>query len=110
MAAIQSYVKTLCKERDLFFRAVFNHSVGLDLDETGSGILFKSGQQFKRRWGLTSAAGSIITAVSHTVTRGREILCGPPRNQIHREMEQDKHSQHQRAERERECVSLCLLF
>jgi hypothetical protein len=92
------------------FRAVFNHSAGLDMDETGSGILFKSGQQFKRRWGLTSAAGSIITALSHTVTRGREILCGPPQNQIHREMEQDKHSQHQRAERERVCFFVSTLL
>lgn len=73
-------VKTLCKERDLCFRDVFNNSVVLDMDETGSSILFKSGPQLNRRWGLTSAAGSIITALPHTPTHETEILCGPPRS------------------------------
>lgn len=47
-----SFVKTLCKEKDLCFSDVFNNAVALD--ETGSSILFKSGRHLNRRWGLTS--------------------------------------------------------
>lgn len=69
---------TLRKEKDLCFRVVFNNSVVLDMDETGSSILFKSGQQLNRRWGLTSVAGSIITVLPHTPpTHETKILCGP---------------------------------
>ena len=70
-------MKTLCNERDLCFRDVFNNSVVLDMDETGSSILFKSGWQFNRRWGLMSVAGSIITVLPHTLTHETEMLCGP---------------------------------
>lgn len=61
-------LKTLCKERNLCFRVVFNNSAVLDTDEKGSSMLFKSGRQLNRRWGLTSAVGSIITALPHTLT------------------------------------------
>ena len=68
------------REETFAFRDVFNNSVVLDMDETGSSILFKSGRQLNRRWGLTSVARSIITARPHTPTHETEILCGPPRS------------------------------
>lgn len=37
-------VNTLSKKRDLFFRDAFNNEAVLDTHETGSSILFKSGQ------------------------------------------------------------------
>lgn len=67
----------LQREETFAFRDVFNNSAVLDMDETGSSILFKSGRQLNRRWGLTSVAGSIITVLPHTPTHETEILCGP---------------------------------
>lgn len=89
-STVDFFAKTLCKERDLCFRDVFNNSVVLDMDETGSSILFKSGRQLNRRWGLMSVAGSIITALPHSPTHETEILCGPHRVYVlNIEVEQD---------------------
>lgn len=82
-------MKTLCKERNLCFRVVFNNSVVLDMDEKDSSILLKSVRQLNRRWGLTSVAGSIITALPHTLTHETEIMCGPFQSILNIEMEQD---------------------
>lgn len=49
----------------------------MDTDETGSSMLFQSERQLHRRWGLTSAAGSIMIVLPHTPTHEAQILCGP---------------------------------
>lgn len=44
--------KTLCKDKDIYFSDVFNNSAVLDMDETGSNILFESGLALKEALGF----------------------------------------------------------